>query len=103
MSKNGSFRDRNLSKTTGSDYSKATIKRKKPKSDKSEPKSIYGTRKKKKKKADWTDRSMLYHILTYILVLFSIYLVSFVFMLYNFTDYYIEALTSEVQYTIKLE
>ena len=46
---------------------------------------------------------MLSHILTYILVLFSMYLVSFVFMLYNFTDYYIEALTSEVQYTIKLE
>ena len=42
-----------------------------------------------------------YHILTYLLVLFSIYLVSFVFMLYNFTDYYIEALTSEVQYAIK--
>jgi hypothetical protein len=46
---------------------------------------------------------MLSHILTYILVLFSMYLVSFVFMLYNFTDYYIEALTSEVQFTVKLE
>ena len=46
---------------------------------------------------------MLSHILTYILVLFSIYLVSFVFMLDNFIEYYIEALTSEVQYTVKLE